>query len=294
LAGFEWLKRGCNVGAGNSRAVFGGSALWMLACLLPTLMQLPLQFEGLRAGAQLTPRLLTLIWAASGLVGLLLIPVTVGYLRVIDASERGLPARARDIFQPYLRGEALRLIGYGLAMLALDVAVFGAVLVAMGGGVFRWYQQLAIAQANHQAPVVALPSGFGATVVLLAVTGLFLLGVRAVALGQIALGRRSVFQAIGDGLSGAVKNVLPLVVFAFSLVVALLIFAILIILLAGLLTLVGKLVGTWLVLLLVIPLYIAVMVGLGAALSGMMYYLWRDVCGGGDDHASAVAQSIAA
>lgn len=293
LAGFDWLKRGCNVGAGNSRAVFGGSALWLLACLLPTLMQLPIQFEGWRAGAQLTPRMLALIWVASWLLGLLLIPTTVGYLRVIDASERDLPTRARDIFQPYRQGETWRLIGYGLAMLAVDVAVFGTVLVATGGGVFRWYQQLAIAQANHQTPVATLPSGFGATVVLLAVAGLFLLGVRAVALGQIALGRRSVVQAIGDGLSGAVKNVLPLLVFAFSLLVALIIFAIVVILLAGLLTLVGKLVGTWLVLLLVIPLYIAIMVGLGAALSGMMYYLWRDVCGS-DDSMPAVAQSIAA
>lgn len=293
LAGFDWLKRGINVGYANPKAVFGGAALWLLACILPMLMQLPMQFEGLRAGAALTPRTLALIWSASGLVGLLLIPLAAGYLRVIDASERGLPARARDIFQPYRQGEAWRLIAYGLAMLAVDVAVFGAVLVVMGGGVYRWYQQLVVAQANHQTPMTTLPSGFGATIVLLSVAGLFLLGVRAVALGQVALGRRSVFGAIGDGLNGALKNVLPLLVFAISLLVALILFVICIILLAGLLTLLGKLAGTWLVLLLVIPLYIAVMVGIGAAMTGMMYYLWRDVCGGGDDMPT-VAQSIAA
>jgi len=294
LAGFDWLKRGINVGAGNSRAVFGGSALLLLACIVPVLMQqLPMHFAGLRAGANLTPWTLGLILLASGLIGLLLIPLYAGYLRVIDASERGLPARALDIFKPYRQGEAWRLIGYGLAMLVLDAAVFGSILFATGGEVLRWYLQLATAQANHQAPTATLPSGFGTTIVLLFVGGLFLFGVRAVALGQVALGRRGVFQAVVDGLSGALKNVLPLLVFVASLLVAMILFVIVVILLAGLLTLMGKLAGTWLVLLLVIPLYIAVMTVVAAALVGMLYYLWRDVCGGGDDM-PAVAQSITA
>lgn len=292
LAGFAWLAGGIDVGFGNARAVFGGSAILLLACIVPMLVQLPMHFGILRVGAELTPWTLGLIFVASGLVGLLLIPLHAGYLRVIDASERGLPARARDIFEPYRQGEAWRLIGYGLAMLVVDVAVFGSVLVAMGGGLFRWYLQLATAQANYQSPTTALPSGFGTTIVLLFVAGLFLLGVRAVALGQVALGRRSVGQAIVDGLSGALKNVLPLLVFVASLLVAMILFVIVIILLAGLLTLLGKLAGTWLVLLLVIPLYIAVMVVLGAALAGMMYYLWRDVCG--DDNMRGAAESITA
>jgi sterol desaturase/sphingolipid hydroxylase (fatty acid hydroxylase superfamily) len=88
-------------------------------------------------------------------------------------------------------------------------------------------------------------------------------------------------------------NALPLLVFVISLTLAMILFAIVIILMAGLLTLLGKLAGTWLVLLLVVPLYVAVMVALYATMFGTMYYLWRDVCGS-DDNVPAVAQSITA
>jgi hypothetical protein len=225
---------------------------------------------------------------------LLLVPLKAGYLQVIHAAERGLPTRARDIFQPYRRGDALRLMGYGLAVFALYSAAFGVVIVATGGGIARWYMAAMSAQLHHlPPPPVAMPDGFGVMIALLMVLALFLMGAYAIRLGQVDLRRRSVFAAIGDGVAGALKNVLPLLVFAISMLVGLVLFVILIVLLAGLLTLLGKLIGTWLVLLLVIPLYVAVMVALGAVTSGTLYYLWRDVCGDGDDVA-AVAQSITA
>jgi len=294
LAGFDWLKRGINVGYANPKAVLGGAAFMLLLCLVPSLVTLPLQFSTMRTGAQ--PDMATVGWimAVSVLAGLLLIPLYAGYLQVIDAAERGLPARARDIFQPYRQGDAPRLIGYGLAMFALYIAAFGIVIVATGGGIARWYMAAMSAQLHHlPPPPVALPDGFGVMVASLMVLGLFIMGAYAISLGQVALRRRKVFAAIGDGVAGALKNVLPLLVFAISMLVAGLLFAIVIVLLAGLLTLLGKLVGTWLVLLLVIPLYVAVMVALYATMFGTSYYLWRDVCGGGD-HMPAVAQSIAA
>lgn len=292
LAGFGWLKRGINVGYGNPKALFGGAALLLLACLLPSLVTLPIQLTAMRAGHPLGMGMFGGIMAVSAIAGLLVVPIYVGYLRVIDAAERGLPARARDIFRPYREGEVLRLAGFGLAIALLYVAMVAIIIAATGGGIARWYMQLISAQLNHQPPPVALPDGFGAAFALFAVFGLFMMGVYAISLGQVALGRRSVLGAIGDGVVGALKNLLPLLVFALSLVLAWIVLVIVIALLAALLALVGKLVGTWLVLVLVIPLYLAVVLMAFAAMFGVMYYLWRDVCG--DTAAPVATQSITA
>lgn len=295
LAGFDWLKRGINVGYANPKAVLGGAAFLLLMAIVPALITMPIQFGVMRAGAQPDWAAFGLVMAISVLGGLLLIPLYGGYLQVIDAAERGLPARARDIFQPYRQGGALRLIGYGLAIFGVYIAAFGIIIAASGMGIVRWYGQLMTAQLHHQPlPADAMPDGIGMAVALVMVFGLFMMGAYAISLGQVALRRRSVFAAIGDGFAGALKNVLPLLVFVISLLVALIVFVVVIVLLAGLLTVLGKLAGSWLVLLLVAPLYVAVMVAMYATMFGTMYYLWRDVCGGDDDHVSAVAQSIAA
>lgn len=292
LAGLGWLKRGINVGYGNPKALFGGAAFLLLLCLLPTLITMPMQYGALRAGTQPSQATFGWVMAISAIGGLLLVPLYAGYLRVIDAAERGLPVRARDVFKPYRQGDAVRLIGYGLAMAVVYITAFGTVIAATGGGIARWYMQVLTAQANHQPPPTALPEGFGVAFALLLVIGLFMMGVYAISLGQVALGRRSVFGAIGDGLLGALKNLLPLLVFVVGLVIAWVVLAIVFVLLAALLALLGKLVGAWLVMALMIPLYIALMLMLFAVMFGVMYYLWRDVCG--DDTAPTAARSIAA
>ena len=292
LAGFGWLKRGINVGYGNPKALLGGAGFLLLLCLLPTLVTLPIQFAALRAGTQPDPKSFTVVMVVSAIAGLLLIPLYAGYLQVIDAAERGQPARARDIFGPYRRGDALRLIGYGLAMIVAYAAMFAAVIAVSGTGIVEWYMQVVAAQANHQPPPVALPDGFGTAIGLFTVIWLFAMGVYSISLGQVALRHRGVFAAIGDGVVGALKNLLPLLVFAVSLFVAAFVAAIGVGLLVVLLALLGKLVGTWLVLLLVVPLYITMVLMLFAVMFGVMYYMWRDVCG--DDTAHVPAPSIAA
>jgi hypothetical protein len=291
LAGFGWLKRGIHVGYRHPKPLLGGAALLLLACLVPSLITLPLRLPSLQASMQLTPAIFGGVMVGSMLLGLLLVPLYAGYLQMVDAAERGLPARARDIFKPYRQGEALRLIGYGLAMLAVYIAVFGVIIAAAGGGIARWYMQTLTAQASHQPPPTTLPDGFASTMALLMVLGLFMMGLYAISLGQVALRRRSVFGAIGDGLVGALKNLLPLLVFAVSLVLAWIVVAIAIALLAVLFVLLGKLVGAWLVFVLVVPLYLALVLTAFAVMFGVMYYLWRDVCG--DDTVAGSVSSIA-
>lgn len=291
LAGFRWLKNGISLGFRHPKSIFGGAAILLAALLLPSLPTLLIQFHVVGAGTPQSPATLVWFMLIGVLFGLLIVPLYAGYLQIIDAAERGLAARARDIFKPYRQGEALRLIGYGLALIAIYIVMLGIIIAAAGGGIASWYMQVLAAQANHQLPP-GLPHGFGIAMALLTVLGLFMMGLYSVSLGQVALRRRGVFNAIGDGLAGALKNLLPLLVLAVSLVLAWIVVSIALVIVVGVLALIGHFVGAWLMLVLVTPIYIALALVTFAVMFGVMYYLWRDVCG--DDSARGVDQAIAA
>src|SRR6185437_4464231 len=208
LAGFGWLQRGISVGYRHPKPSFGGAAILLLIALVPALITLPFQFHSLGAGTTQSPAIFISIMAVSMLIGLLLVPLYAGYLQVIDAAERGLPARASAIFSPYRQGDALRLIGYGLVLVVIYLALVGIIILAAGRGIVSWYMQVLTAQANHLQPP-GLPQGFGTAMALFTVMGLFMMGFYSVSLGQVALRRRGVFNAIGDGFLGALKNLLP-------------------------------------------------------------------------------------
>jgi hypothetical protein len=277
LAGFGWLKRAINLGHGNPKAVFGGAALVLVMSLLPSLITMPVQF-GMATGGPPSARMLGGVMLFSMVAGLFLVPLIAGYLRVIDATERGQPIRARDVFALYREGQTLRLAGYGLAMLVVYFAVIAIVLVVAGGGLASWYMQLLAAQSSGTPPT-SLPAGFGLAIVLFGVFGLLVMGVYAISLGQVALGGRSVLGAIGDGLVGSIKNVLPMLVFALSLLVAWIVVAIALGIFVVVASLLAKVIGAWLMVVLLVPLYIVLMLALFAVMFGAMYHLWRDVCG---------------
>ena len=291
LAGFEWLKNGSSLGFHHPKSIFGGAAILLVALLLPSLPTLLIQFHVLGAGTPQSATTLVGFMLIGVLLGLLIVPLYAGYLQIFDAAEHGLAARALDIFKPYRQGEALRLIGYGLALIAIYIVMMGIIIAAAGGGIASWYMQVLAAQANHQLPP-GLPHGFGIAMALLTVLGLFMMGLYSVSLGQVALRRRGVFNAIGDGLAGALKNLLPLLVLAVSLILAWIVVSIALAIVVGLLALIGHFVGAWLMFVLVIPIYIALVLVIFTVMFGVMYYLWRDVCG--DDSARGVNQAITA
>ncbi|UGB37673.1 hypothetical protein [Frateuria soli] len=287
-AGFGWLTRGIDVARRHPGPLLGGAALLLVACLLPSLATLPFQMRAMQPGAQPGPALFGGMMLLSMLIALLLVPLYAGYLQVIDAAERGQRARARDIFKPYVRGQALRLIGYALLMMVVCVALVAVVLVVTGGGLASWYMQAMAAQANHLPPP-GLPAGFMTAFALFSVLWLFMMGFYAISLGQVSLGNRGVFASIGDGVVGALKNALPLLVFALSMLLVWVVATIAIVLLVLVVTLLAKLVGMWLVFVLAVPLYIAMILVLYAMMFGVMYHLWRDVCGDAEPPTMATA-----
>lgn len=280
-AGLDWLTNGFMVAFRHPKPLFGAAALLLVAAILPSLVTLPMQFHAMRSGIPQSPAMLGGIMAFSVLYHLLLVPLYAGYLRMVDALERGMPASAFGIFDPYRQGDAWRLIGLALANVGLQIVLLGAIIAAAGGGIISWYVQLLSAQAAHQQ-LPALPPGFGTAVALFIVLCLFMMGFYAISLGQVALRQRGVFGALGDGIVGALKNLLPLVVYALSFLLAGIVLLLGFVLVGMVLALMGKLVGAWLFLALMIPLYVALFLLLLATMFGVMYYLWRDVCGDGE------------
>jgi hypothetical protein len=291
-AGFGWLNRGISAGFRHPKPLFGGVALVAVGVMIPALITLPMQFHALRTGTPQPPATVGWVMAISMLFGLLLLPLYAGYLQLVDAAEQGLSARAGDIIRPYREGKALRVMGYGVVQMLVYVALFAIIFAAVGGGVAHWYVQVLSAQANHQPPPAGLPDGFGITLLLFMVLATFFMGFYSIGLGQITLGNRSVFGAIGDGFIGALKNLLPLLMLMLGLILIWfavgLCFGIAVLILA----LIGKLVSAWLMAVLIIPLYIALALVAFASMFGVMYHLWRDVCG--DDIVPSMAEPLAA
>lgn len=277
-AGCGWLTNGIGVGFRHPKPLFGGAAFLVVACLLPSLITLPMQFHAMRAGTPPSMATSLLIMAISVVFGLLIIPLYAGYLQLVDTVERGQAGRARAVFNPYRQGEAWRLIGLGVANFVIYIGGIAIIILATGGGIARWYVQALAAQANRELPP-SLPGGFWLAVALLMVFALFMMGFYAISLGQVALNRRNVFGAIGDGVAGALKNVLPLLVFALCAALASIAVMVVFFILVLLLALVGKLISIWLVFLIVVPLYIALFLLMFTVMFGTMYFLWRDVCG---------------
>lgn len=293
MAGFGWLARAINLGHRNAKAVFGGAALLMLASLLPSLLTLPLQLGGLRAGSPPSPGVFAGVMLFSMAAGLLLVPLFAGYLRLIDGAEQGRAVRAMDVFAPYREGQVLRLVGYGVAMLGVYLGMLALVLAAAGGGLARWYWQLITAQGGAPAPS-GLPPGLGIALLLLGVLGLLMMGVYAISLGQVALRGRSVPGAIGDGFAGALRNLLPLLVLALAAVLAWLLVALLFVVVVVVASLLAKAAGAWLLVVVLVPMYVALMLALYVVMFGTMYFLWRDVCGGDAVPPAGAPQALAA
>ena len=284
-AGIAWLKQAVNLGRNNPKAVFGGAALLLLAVFVLAI-GLSVVVGLLQAALHPGPA------GAMGLMLLVMLPVLlllaalmVGYLRLIDAVESGRDARASDVFAA-LRdtGTSLRAIGFVVLLAIVQNVLIVGLVGLLAKGVGSWYVQNMQASMSGaaQAPMTSLPDGFGVAFIVVLVISLFGYAVQAIGLGQIALRRNSVGSALADGVSGAAKNLLPLLVLALVVVAACIVLVLLIGLLAALIGVLAKIAGVWLAVVLGVPLYIAAVVAMYVVMFGVMYSLWRDVSGDGE------------
>jgi len=288
-AGWRWLVNAVNLGSGNPRAVLGGAVLLMLVALVPTVVQLLVQ-NGL--GVTSAAAMIALMVFSLAYSLLVMGPLSAGYLRLLQASETGVPTRAKAIFEIFNDRRAMaRVIGLLLALFAIVLVLLAAVMAVIGVDFFMQFAAAMEALENQEpgaAPVLPpMPSGLGTVLALAFIIGMFLNGAYAIAMGQVALRGRGVGQALGDGLLGALRNLLPLLVL--SIVGTVLGFVVLLLmgLVIGVLMVVGGLVHPALGMVLAAPVYLAMMVALYVVMFGIMYFIWRDVCGAQPDAGSA-------
>ena len=281
-AGWSWLARAVNLGRNNARAVIGGIALVAALALVPSIVQMGAQSAlGGRPDALLT------VIGLSTVVSLVVFPLLIGgALRVIDAAERGRPAEPTAVFDTFRAGQGGgRMIGFGLLMTALYLLVFGVLIGSFGQGLPEWYAQVmqltieAGGRPLQPADIPEPPAGLGTVVALGLLLGLFLGGAWAIGFGQVALGGRGVLEAVREGLAGALKNLLPIIVLTVLSVAGMVALVLVVALVGGLLMLVGGLVHPALGMLLVAPVYLGMILLMYVVMFGVMYHMWRDICG---------------
>jgi hypothetical protein len=279
LAGLAWLKRGLNSGRNNPRAIFGGAALLMVAALVPGFLQAFAHLV-LRPG----PGGATVIAALTTVLAVVLLgPLMGGYLRVIDASERGQPAHAADVLAPFRHAhDAQRMIGFSFVMLLIQLGAL-SLLVAVFGQAMQNLQEWYLGMAEilqHATPgkppqLPPAPDGLGGLFSLAGLFALFVAAVFAVGLGQVALRGHGIGTAVVEGLAGAARNLLPLLVMALVALALLMAAGVVLLLVAGVLGLLNPL----LALVVFLPLYMLFVLALYVVMFGVMYHLWRDVAG---------------
>lgn len=280
-AGWSWLKQAINLGRHNPKAIFGAVALLALVALVPSFVQVALQY-----GAGVGAETVLMIVGVMTLAMIVVYPLLIGgLLRVIHASETGQPTRATAMFDTFRAGNgAGRLIGFGVLLTVIYIAIFVAVILSFGQGFLSWYMQVITASMETGTPsqmpaIPELPSGLGTVMAMGTLVGLFFGGVYAIGFGQVALGGRGIGGGLSDGVAGTLKNVLPIVVLAVIAIVLLIAFILVVALLAGLLALIGGLVHETLAVVLLVPVYIGMLLVMYVVMFGVMYYMWRDVCG---------------
>jgi hypothetical protein len=279
LAGLAWLKRGFNSGRHNPRAIFGGAALIMVAALVPGFLQ-AFAHAVLKPGAGAA----TIIAALTTVLAVVLLgPLMGGYLRVIDLSERGQPAQAADVLAPFRNAhDAQRLIGFSFIMLLVQLGAL-SLLFALFGHVLQnledWYQRAAEvlqhAKPGQPPELPPAPEGLGGLFSLGGLFALFVTAVFAVGFGQVALHGRNLGAALIDGLAGAARNLLPLLVMAVVAFALMMAAGVVLVLVAAILGLLPPVLAVALFL----PLYMAFVLVLYVVMFGVMYHLWRDIAG---------------
>ena len=275
LAGIRWLRDAINLGARNPRTLVLAAALVLVCGIVPSLFTTGLQF--------LFPNNQAMFVVAMGLsllIGLALAPVFAGFLQVIHAIEIGQPTHARAIFAPYHTGVWKPVIGFSLLMWIVYAIAVALVVWAAGPEIRQIYADLLAASASGAQPAAmeTMPPGFWRAFAVAGVSGLLIGGMWAIGYGQVAISRRPVVAALIDAIVGTLKNIPALIVLLLAAILLWVVLAIVFLIVALVLSLIAKFVGGWLAIVLLVPLYIALALGVYIVMFGLAYAMWRDIC----------------
>lgn len=292
-AGLGWLKNGVNLGRNNPKAIFGGAAMMLGSIMVPVFVIVIVAATAGAAGVGPVGLYVIMITLMLAMM-LLLIALMVGFLRLIDNVENGRAARARDVFSGIRdRGAMLRALGFMIVLMLAQNLLLVLLISLLAPDFGSWYLQTLQGSMHGvaQPPPTELPAGFALGTSMAWVLALFSYAVQAVGLGQIALRDRGVFGALADGVIGAAKNLLPLLVMLLVLIAVGIVAVIVLFLVVMVVVLLAKFVGAWLAVVIAVPLYIALLLVLYVVSFGVMYAMWRGIMG--DTDASVADAQVA-
>ncbi len=289
-APFRWLRKSLDVGRRNPKALFGAIALMIVVVAAISLAQMFLQVVAKPSptGMMVLMALVTLVnWVA-------LPPLMGGLFRVVDATDRGLPASASDVFNAYGRGQGgKRMVLTSLAYSLVYLGIVALLLLTPLGQFFRDYFAIAMATPVGGEPDMAalqalMETTSPATFLWLPVVAIVMatwLHASMLALATAALRDVDVATSVVAGALAALRNFLPLLGFALVLSVAGF-FAVLVVgLVLGLLLGLLAMASPVLMLLVMFPLMFLVMLGVYAMLFAFYYHGWREIFGLADEPA---------
>ncbi|MGY1458026.1 MULTISPECIES: hypothetical protein [unclassified Luteimonas] len=279
-SGWRWFKNAVNLGAGNPKAIFGGAALLaVVVFVVAVVMSLALGLVAPEGGSAQVVLSMLVSLPLLVLMGALL----VGYLRVIDAVEHGRPTTATQIFHGFADKDAwLRAIVILLALALLQYALIGGAVALVAPEAGRWYLDN-MATAPDPTAQAAVPPGFGRAFAVTMVVGVLVYAAQAIGLGQVALRGKAAGAALADGVAGALRNALPLALLLLiamaAMVVVVLVLGVMVLLFSAL----GDGIGLVLGIVIGVPVYLLLVVAMIVVSCGVMYSIWRDVCGDDGD-----------
>lgn len=275
-AGWSWLVGGFTVAKRQPWHILGACLLLILCMAAPVVVQMLVQRAMRPQGAAAIAMFATLTLATS-----ILYPILMGgFMRLIDASRNERQVQVSMVFDPFRKGRGgSRLALFGLCMLLIYAAFLAVLLTTVGHGLASWYLQLLDQQAlgTPVRSLPPLPGGSSTTLALLTVFFLFYSCATAIGVGQVALRNQAPLSSLRDGITGAFKNALPLLVLSVCGLVALLVLAVGFGIVASILLVLGALVSRPLGDVLLVLVYVALAVLLYAFMMGVDYAIWRDV-----------------
>ncbi|WP_374603445.1 hypothetical protein [Arenimonas sp.] len=283
-APFRWLRKALDVGRRNPKALFGAVALMILVIGAISMGQMFLQVL-----AQPSPTGAMVLMALVTVVNWVVLPPLVGGLfRVLDATDRGQPASATDVFNAYGRGQGgKRLVLTSMVYSLVYVGIAALLMLTPLGQFFRDYFAIAMSTPVGGEPDMAalqalMENTSPAAFLWLPVVAIVLatwLHASMLALATAALRDVDVATAVVAGALAALRNFLPLLGFALVLTVAGFFAMLLLGLLLGLLLALLAMASPVLMVLVLFPLMFLVMLGMYAMLFAFYYHGWREIFG---------------
>lgn len=280
-APFRWLMKALDAGRRQPRALFGGFALLLAVGMVPSVLQLAAQ-----ALLPASPGLLMVIYGAViGLSLVLMPPLSGAAFRLLHDCEAGRPAAATDIFNGYRdRAFAVRMVLTSLLMLLAYLVVILLLFTVVPGKEFfsELFVRAAATPPGGQPDMTGmppLPPSFLLWLLAASALAVVLGNAYMLAFAQAAMAGQGPLGAVGSGVAGTLRNLLPLVGF---FIVAMVVGFVLVLIFAVLVGLVAALLGVVspvLAMAVIAPIYLAVMLVMYVVMFGFFYHAWRDIFG---------------